>query len=178
MYKVSCEIKGIAPYFFSRPTQDKTPKGEAQEKKVALNRVYCNGHLHIPARQIKGTLLGAVTLMNMKIERSRLRATNLIMASLWVRPDEIFFKPEMNMDDVQLDKFHTMLDNGKMRWNYQAFIGLGKGDWGLKFEMTFPEFLEPDFVKEALENAGAYCGCGGRRNHGNGRFEVVEFILS
>lgn len=174
MYKVHCETKGITDYFFSRPTQDKTPKGDAQEKKVALNRVYCNGHLHIPARQVKGAILGAVTLMNMKIERSRLRATNLIMASLWVRPDEIFFEPEMNMDDVELDKFHTMVENGKMRWNYQTFI---TKDWGLKFEMTFPEFLETDFIKEALENAGAYCGFGGRRNHGNGRFDVVNFEL-
>jgi len=172
MYQVKSEIKGIAPYFFSRPTQDKTPKGEAQEKKVALNRVYCNGHLHIPARQIKGTIDSAVTLMNMKIEKSRLRATNLIRASLWVKPEEIFFVPEMAMDDVELSQFHTIVDQGKMRWNYQAFI---KSEWGLKFEMTFPEFLEPEFVKEALENAGAYCGIGGRRNHGNGRFEVVEY---
>lgn len=175
MYKVNYEIKGIAPYFFSRPTEDKTPKGKEAEIKVALNRVYCNGHLHIPARQIKGTILGAVTLMNMKIERSRMRATNLITAALWVRPDEIFFKPEMTMDAVQVEKFSTMLDQNKMRWNYQAFIG---PDWGLKFEMTFPEFLETEFIKEALENAGAYCGIGGRRHKGNGRFDVLGFEVN
>ncbi len=172
MYKVKAEIKGIAPYFFSRPTQDKTPKGEAQEMKVAMNRVYCNGHLHIPARQIKGTILNAIDTMNMKIERSKTRAKNLVLSALWVKPEDIFFEPEMNLDDIQTDKFHTMVDQGKMRWNIQAFI---KGDWSLKFEMTFPDFFESSFIKEALENAGAYCGIGGRRNHGNGRFEVVEY---
>ena len=61
MKSIHCKIKGLAPYFFSKPTKDKTPKTEAQEIQVAKNRVYCNEHLFIPNRQIKGSMLGAIS---------------------------------------------------------------------------------------------------------------------
>lgn len=174
MKTAKVEIKGNAPYYFSKPTDDKTPKTAAQETKVAKNKVYANGAgLHIPSRQLRGAMIGAVGMAKMKIERSSKRAQDLLKTRLIsIEPEEIPFIPKMNMDDISIVKHWTVLDMGKGRFNMYARIS--RPEWKLKFKIHIGDIFEPEFVEEALKNAGLLCGIGGRRPY-NGTFEVMSF---
>lgn len=174
MQKIHCKIKGIAPYYFSKPTEDKTPKTETQEIQVAKNRVYCNEHLYAPSRQIRWCMISAITMAKMKIERSSKRAKDLVISLMFIKPDEIHFQPKMTMDDIEIIKHWTQLDMGKIKPVRCACIP--KAGWELGFDIHYNEILEPEFLKEALENGGMLCGIGGKRLDHNGRFEVVEFV--
>lgn len=168
-----CKIKGIAPIVFSRPTKDGTPKTVDQEKKFALNKVYCNGKgLFVPNRVIKASMLKAIEMAKMKIERSSLRAKNLLKALLFVLPHELPLKPKKDLDDIQLFEVPLVVDQGKMRWTWYARTP--DENWELQFDLKCNETIAGDFLRETLENAGLLCGIGGKRPE-FGTFEVISF---
>jgi len=172
MQTVKCEIKGLRPYFFSKPTEDKTPRTDAAAIKVAKNRVYFNGNLFAPSRQIKWSMITAVEMAKMQIQRSTKRAKDLMKTTLLtVSPNELYFKPKMTMNNVQVGKIWTNLDMGKGKFVHCAYIDL---PWGLEFDLLVGEMFEPDWIKEALENAGILACIGGKRPD-NGAFEVVRY---
>jgi hypothetical protein len=190
MQEVNVKVKGIAPYFFSKPTKDGTPKTPTQEKQVAYNRVYCtgelaksnglmkrDGNLYVPAysphNQIKGCIIKGVFISKLKIERSVSRAIQLIKPCVFVEPRELMFQPLRTIDDVLIIELPTMVDQGKQRWNLYPYIG---GDWELEFTLKIAELLDPEFIRQALESGGLLCGIGARRPE-NGRFEVLEYEL-
>lgn len=171
--KISCEVNGLSPYFFSKPTKlKKTPKTEAQMKEAALANVYCNGHLYIPDRQILGVIKGGCQISKQKLEKSNKRAIELYQALLYVTPTEIYFQKKRKMKDVKLVEYPCPVDNGKMIWNWYSYIDL---PWTLTFELEFGDVFEPGFVKDSLESGGMLCGIGGRRSQKNGKFEIVKF---
>ena len=175
MEKIQCRIKGVAPFYFSKPTKDKTPKTEAKEIEVAKNRVYCTeaGALYAPSRQIRWCIISAITMAKMKIERSSKRAKELFISLVFIEPDEILFQPGKTMDDIKIIEHWTQLDMGKIKPVKVACIP--EAGWTLEFIIHYNELIEPEFIKEALDNAGMLCGIGGKRLDHNGRFEVVEF---
>lgn len=169
MIKQHYKIKGLRPFVFTRPTQDKAPKTDEAAKRIAMNRVYENGEgLFSPNRQIKASVREAVSITKMKIEKSNKRAIQLVKSLLMVEPKEICFN--LTKKDVKLsDPYPIHLDNGGIVWGYFGFIESG---WELEFDLLFHEMLEPEFIKEALEMAGLLCGIGGKRPE-YGRFEII-----
>jgi len=164
------KVKGLTPYFFNKWTNDKTPKTVAQSIQVAKNRVYKNDQgLFIPGLQFKGSLIHAVSLQKMKIEKSNKRAVELIRAVLQIEPKEI----ALGLDEsaIQIIPIPTIVAENKMKEIQYAYIESG---WKVEFKAVFHEILEPEFIAEGFEWAGLLCGVGGRRNHGNGRFEITE----
>jgi hypothetical protein len=167
------KIKGMVPYVFSRPVkEEKTPKTEAEKKQSAINRVYQHeGKLYIPNNQIKGVIKSGISRAKMKIEKSNLRALQLVKALVYVNPDIIFLKngKQLTMDDIELKEVHIPVDNGKLIWSWVATIPAG---WECEFNIESGEALEPKFIETALFNGGLLASVGGMRPE-CGRFEII-----
>ena len=176
MKTAHCEIVGNRPYFFTKPFKEvKTPKTDEQKKQSAINRIYCNGTVFVPSKQITASMVNAVGIAKMKMERSMKRVVDLLNSPLFqVNPEEIHFKPAMKLKAVSLVEMFTPTDMGKGIWNFYAFLEAG---WKLEFDMLIGEVFEPAFMKEILENAGLLAGIGGKRKY-NGRSDVIKFKLS
>jgi len=175
MITATCEITGISNYVFSKPTQDTTPKSDADSIKVAKNRVYKNEKskkLFIPNSQIKATIFAACVLNRIKIEKSMQVAKALIKSTLKVYPEEIYFKPDLKMSDIIIMKYPLVLKSGPLIWTHAAYIEPG---WKLSFTIAFSEIFGEGLMKELLETAGILCGIGGMRGQENGRSEVSKF---
>jgi hypothetical protein len=172
MQKAQVQIKGLEKYFFSKPTkQKKVPKTDQQKKDYAISQVYCNGNLFFPNRQIKGAMINGAQMAKLKIERSVKRTIDLFKTNfLMVQPEEIIFVPKQKLEDIKLEE-DFIREAGI--WSFFPYIDKG---WTAEFEMIFSEIFEPEFIKEALENAGVLAGIGGRRPY-NGTFEVVKFLF-
>jgi len=165
-----CTIKGNAPYYYTKPTkEEKVPKTEEQKKASALRKVYNNGGLLIPNRQIKRAMMEAARTAKMKTERSAARTVKLFSTNLLqIQPQEIYIQPEMAIEDIILEEWFI---HEAGIWSYIARVD----EWELTFDVVFSEVFEPSFIKEALENAGLLSCIGGRRGLGNGAFDVISF---
>ena len=177
MLTIDCTIKGIAPYFYSKPTKNKTPKTRKQEEEYARAQVYQfsegNG-IYIPTRQIKGCMIHAIFVGKLKIERSSKRALELFRPTVFIEPEEIPFEPPKTMEEIELVELHTFVGNGLMRWC--LFPMLRQPGWELNFQIKAGDFLEPEFIHQCLEIGGMLCGIGGKRPE-NGRFEVINWAV-
>jgi hypothetical protein len=174
------KIKGITPYFFTKFSNDKTPKTKEQEQQVANNRVYKteSGLLFIPSRQIKKTIYNSASITKTKIEKSNKRLLDLINALVKVDPQEI---PVYMDGKILTDKEVKFIEiptktagfGGKqetMRAVLNVYIEPG---WELSFIIKTHEMLEMSILETCLINAGFLCGIGGRRSDNGGRFEVI-----
>lgn len=180
-------IRGLTPYFFTKFSNDKTPKTKEEELKVANNRVYKtdDGHLFIPSRQIKKTILNSASITKTKLEKSNKRLLDLITALIQVDPPEIMIQLKTD-DKIKAKRFMTISDlnfieiptktagfGGKqetMRPVLNVYINSG---WELFFTIKTHQMLEMSILEQCLINAGFLCGIGGRRSDNGGRFEVV-----
>ena len=174
-------IKGLTPYFFTKFSNDKTPKTKEQEIQVANNRVYKTdtGLLFIPSRQIKKAIYNSASITKLKIEKSNKRLLDLINALVQIDPLEI---PVLDYSgDRVSDKKLKFIEiptktagfGGKqetMRPVLNVYIDPG---WFLSFTIKTHEMLEMSILESCLINAGFLCGIGGRRSDNGGRFEVL-----
>ena len=172
MKRIDIEIKGISPFFFGKPTEDKAPKTEEQKIKVAMNKVYCNGTLYAPGRVVNASMIRAISMLELKMGRSLQRPKDLVKNGVFVDPVEMHFLPAMTMEDIEIVKRWTGTGMGSGIWTKHAIIN----EWGLIFEMRYWPALEATYLKTALEGAGFLCGLGSRLGDGNGRFEIVSFV--
>jgi hypothetical protein len=174
-------IKGITPYFFTKFSNDKTPKTKEEEMKVANNRVYKteDGNLFIPSRQIKKTIYNSASITKTKIEKSNKRLLDLINALVQIEPIEIpiigYNKIIISTKDLNFIEIPTKTAGfgGKqetMRPVLNVYINPG---WELTFTIKTHQMLEMSILETCLLNAGFLCGIGGRRSDNGGRFEVV-----
>lgn len=172
MQKVHCEIKGLSPYYFNKYLDEKPDKGEKAEKEFAMQMVYSNGNgLFFPGIQIKGCIKASLWLTQTKIEKSVKRAQDYVDAGLKVT-EEILFIPKMTNKDLEFVHERTNIGHNQVRMNWRTRISKV---WAATFELMFIEVLPAKMIKEALSNAGQFCGIGGRRNWQRGRFEVIKF---
>jgi hypothetical protein len=174
-------IKGLTPYFYTKFSNDKTPKTKEQEMQVANNRVYKteSGLLFIPSRQIKKTILNSASITKTKLEKSNKRLLDLITALVQVEPLEITVLDSKgdplsvkNLNFIEIPT-KTAGFGGKqetMRPVLNVYIDPG---WFLSFTIKTHEMLEMSILEQCLLNAGFLCGIGGRRSDNGGRFEVI-----
>ncbi len=175
--KIQCKIVGTTPYYFNKPWRGRVPKTKKQKQDAADASVYFNGDgcAAAPARQIKGCIKQAISLMKMKVERSNKRAIELVNAALWVYPlDLLVFSPELTLEDLETKEHDIITEKQKLLFDCRYRRIPMDVQWALNFELQL-SLLEPDFIREALEAGGAFCGIGGRRQDKNGRFEVEQF---
>lgn len=191
MKKFIAELNGLSPYYFTRPTEDKTPKTIEDKIKVAKNRAYFdeNFNVYAPGEQIRAVIKSGVTIGGMKIGRSTKRPIDFLNSTLFcggklnegglVDPI-IYFKPEMKLEDLEIVSHFTVTSPGqksqKAQLLYFAKLPMAN-NWKLTVHGIYGDVLEKEFVHEALVTGGIYAGIGGRRNRGCGRFEVEKFEL-
>lgn len=174
MENITCQIRGSTPYYFNKMWKGKVPKTKAAKEGVAEASVpICNGgHAFVPWKQIKGCIKQAMSLAKMKVERSNKRALDLTIAALWVQPEELIIAPESTVKDLDLVWHDIVTEQGKIIDG--AYMRFPSEGWILDFTLEIA-LLEPDFIREALEFGGLYCGIGGRRQDKNGRFELIKW---
>lgn len=174
------KIKGYTNYFFSKYSNDKVPKTEQAMTEVAMNRVYqeSNGNLFIPSRQIKAAIKQAINLADMKLQKSKAKAIQLIDALVFVLPENIPIikngKP-LTVKAIQMVDIPTQVGQGlkkTMTIVRNAYIDSG---YELEFDISIvaENMIDMGYVQDALKNAAILTGIGAKRNHGNGKFEIL-----
>lgn len=179
MRKLDISVKGVVPYYYTKPTKDPVLKTEKDAKKVAINRCYSNGknQLFIPQRQIFGALLNAVFIGKLETKKSTRRTQDLFSSVLLtIKQEDIHFDPPKTKKDIELIEHFTITDKQKMLGQHIWFARLR--DWQIAFEATYEDNIwGEDFIKQAFDIAINIAGIGGRRAAGMGKGIIEKFIV-
>lgn len=173
------KINGYTKYFFSKFSNDKVPKTEDAMTQVAMNRVYQDeeGHLYVPGRQIKAAIKTAINLADMKLQKSKSKAIQLVDALVFISPENLMLKragKQITVKDVKMVDIPTqtgMAMKKTMTIVRNAYIDEG---WELEFDIAIlaENILDMGYVKDALNNAAILTAIGAKRNQGYGKFSV------
>lgn len=174
------KINGYTKYFFSKFSNDKVPKTDDAMTRVAMNKVYQDekGNLYIPGRQIKAAIKTAINLADMKLQKSKLKAIQLVDALVFISPENLLLKragKQITVKDVKMADIPTQTGIGMMKKTMtivrNSYIDEG---WELEFDIAIlaENILDMGYVKDALNNAATLTAIGAKRNQGYGKFSV------
>ena len=185
MRKKEVRVKGIGKgYIFNKKHKDQisSPKTQAQLLENAWLCVHMSagGELFIPGRQFVGAMIKALRMCEMKLNGSMDRAERFYASAVNAFPNNGVpseFIPFIDKKGKPLKKKSIQIyddfiykDLGKSNHKIWTFIP----EWYCDFIISYPERIEEGFIMESLENAAIFCGVGGLRNRGYGRFEILS----
>lgn len=172
MYRVTCEIEGIAPFLFNRPEDERKSTGnisdEERKQRAIASKVHKNGHgLFIPAWNLKVSLLnGAKNCLK------RANSINDLVKAAVFPKDALFGKEEP-------DFIHEVWGRVPPRTGALVKVWRPALHEGWTADITFDitdERLKEDALRLAWENTGLMIGVGSWRPE-FGRFLVKNWTL-
>lgn len=170
------KIKG-ENYVFNNYHESKNPKTDEQLTAYAIGQVGIrDGKLIIPGHQVKGAIKRAISLLDLKLGKSKAKGLNLVDSIVFVEPREIVprtnGKPATAKDLVLVDQMTVVDGGGKRAMKKTRHAVLPK--WELEFEIKiFADVLDMKYIEDALAGAQLVCNLGGLRTRGYGKFEIV-----
>lgn len=188
MKKYKVTIKGVTPYMQHRMDDQKLEEWEKNRKNIIerndiskddLTRALFHSYndekgFYIPSEHIRGSLIGAGTMVKSKVGNSRKSMKNIVAGMFFVMPERLYV---LNKDFI-IDKRSAVNNNIKAR------VITIRPRWE-KWEADFILHVDNDTItietiKEIIENAGKYIGIGSFRPTNNGmfgRFELKHFKI-
>ena len=178
MKKYEVEIKGITPLLMNKPEEygfDEQwieKKASADWEKEALKKVYkdADGTIYQPSDHVEKAIMDAGKKIKVK-GSGKATYSKLFGSMIQVEPDAIqHLNPEF---DIHKSLVVIPTTKGRIMRYRPRFK-----NWGLKFQVTFEDEIQPEVIKEALEIAGKYSGLGDWRPEKKGKFgkfQVVKF---
>lgn len=183
-YKV--KIKGLSPYMQHRMDDQKLEEWEKKRGLIiersdvahedAVRAEYhCyrngNGRCYIPADQLRGSFIGAGSMVKAKVGGRAKSMKQIVAAMFMVTPDHIDLP-----DYDAIDKRSAVNRNVKAR---VITIRPKWTDWQAEFTLNvMNDTITSETVKSILEYAGDYIGIGSFRPTNNGmfgRFTITDF---
>lgn len=183
------KIKGVTPYMQHRMDDIKLEEWEKKrglimerddvaKEDIVRAEYHCyrngNGKCYIPADQLRGSFIGAGSMVKAKVGGRSKSMKQVVAAMFMVTPDHIEIP-----DFDSIDKRSAVNKNVKAR---VMVIRPKWTEWEADFKLNvMNDTITNDTVKSIIENAGDYIGIGSFRPTNNGmfgRFQVEEFTYS
>lgn len=131
-----------------------------------------NGKCYIPADQLRGSFIGAGSMVKAKVGGRSKSMKQVVAAMFMVSPDHIEIP-----DFDEIDKRSVVNKNVKAR---VMVVRPKWSEWSASFKLlVMNDTITKETTKNVLENAGEYIGIGSFRPTNNGmfgRFIIESFV--
>lgn len=181
------KIKGVTPYMQHRMDDIKLEEWEKKrgliieredvaKEDIVRAEYHCyrngNGKCFIPADQLRGSFIGAGSMVKGKVGSGRSKSMKQVVAAMFM----------VTPDHIEIPDFDTIDKRSAVNKNVKARVMVIRPkwtEWEAEFKLNvMNDTITSETVKSIIENAGDYIGIGSFRPTNNGmfgRFQVEEF---